>query len=314
MKVAIEPFLLDNTLMNCCVYLLTAAWMGVRIRMLPTVGVSLVGAFYALIALFFVPLMRAPFIKIPCFLTLSLLLFRRAGAWKTIPFLLLAAALTGGTAMLLTVQFGGTVYADGTMIGTVPLRTALLIAVAALCLPRLLRMLLSVSKRRALHTDIVVQLAAHTYRLNALIDSGNLLKEPLSGLPVVLIAREVDRPLRPVPFEKLSKNGVLYGEHPVSVLLPEYGYTPVDCICAQAPERIGTAQAILPESLLPYDWRTKDDRMVSSCLGSPARAASRWQTRYLMVRSFKREFAAAARPGGRSTLHRACADGQGCKG
>ena len=49
MKLAIEPFLLDNTLMNCCIYLLAAAWMGVRLRILPALGVSLLGAVYALL-------------------------------------------------------------------------------------------------------------------------------------------------------------------------------------------------------------------------------------------------------------------------
>ena len=132
MKIAIEPFLLDNTLMNCCVYLLAAAWMGVRLRILPVLGVSLLGAVYALLSLFYVPPLRTPLVKIGCFLLLSLPLFRRSGAWRAVPFLLLSAALTGGSAMFLTLWFGGSVYADGTMIGTVPLRAALFSALAAL--------------------------------------------------------------------------------------------------------------------------------------------------------------------------------------
>lgn len=314
MKLAIEPFLLDNTLMNCCVYLLAAAWMGVRLRILPALGVSLLGAVYALLSLFYVPLLRTPLVKIGSFLLLSLPLFRCSGAWKCIPFLLLSAALTGGTAMFLTLWLGGTVYADGTMIGTVPLRAALFSAFAALCLPRLIRGLLTVRKRRALHTRVIVRLKEHTHCLDALIDSGNLLKEPISGLPVILIACEIDRPERPIPFEKLSGGGVLYGERPISVSLPEYGNASVDCICATAPEPIGTAQAILPECLLPYDWRSGNDHMVLPYFGTPVRAASHWQTQYLMVHSFKRKSAAAAGSRGGSAMHRACADRQGSEG
>lgn len=294
MKITIEPFLLDNTLMNCCVYLLAAAWMGVRIGLLPTVGVSLLGAMYALISLCYVPFMRHPLVKLPSFLLLSLLLFRRAGGGRAIPFLLLSAALIGGTAMLMTLQFGGSVYADGTVVGTVPVRAALLSALAALCMPRLMRSMLSTRRRRALHTEIVVRLSKHTFRLDALIDSGNLLKDPFSGLPVVLLDRAVDRPTLPVPFEKLSGRGILYGERPVSVVLPAYGNTEIDCVCAESPEPIGTAQAILPETLLPYDWRIRDDRVAFSYLGTPARAAAHWQTRYLMVRSCKRRSSASA--------------------
>lgn len=294
MKVTIEPFLLDNTLMNCCVYLITAAWMGVRIRMLPTVGVSLLGAIYALVSLFWVPFLRMPYFKIASFLILSLLLFRKAGAFRAIPFLLLSAALAGGTAMLLTIQLGGSVYSDGTMIGTVPVRAALISAFAALCLPRMIRKLTEIRKRHTLHTEIVVELASHTYRLDAMIDSGNLLKEPMTGLPVILIDPPIDRPRMPVPFTKLSGSGILYGERPRSVTLTGFGNAAADCICVQSPTPIGKAQAILPESLLPYDWRMRDDRMAVSYLGSPARAAAHWQTRYLMVRSRKRRPSAAA--------------------
>ena len=308
MKITIEPFLLDNTLMNCCVYLLAAAWMGVRIRMLPTAAASLIGAVYALASLFWLPLLREPFLKIPSFLVVSLLLFRRAGAWRSLPFLLLSAALTGGTAMLLTIQLGGSVYSDGTIIGTVPVRAALLSAFAALCLPRMIRKLMEIRKRHALHTEIVIRLAWHTYRLDALIDSGNLLKEPMTGLPVVLINRPIDRPLLPVPFEKLSGSGILYGERPRTVILTGFGNVKVDCICVQAPTPIGKAQAVLPESLLPYDWRTRDDSMAVSHLGSTARAAAQWQARYLMVRSRKRGPSAAAGSGGGSAVHRTCTD------
>lgn len=308
MKITIEPFLLDNTLMNCCVYLIAAAWMGVRIRILPTVAVSLLGAIYALLSLFYWTVLREPPLKITCFLAASFLLFRQAGAWRSLPFLLFSAALTGGTAMFMTLLFGGSVYADGTLVGTVPVRAALLSAFAALCLPRIIRTLLRTRRNRSMHTEVEVRLASHTYRLDALIDSGNLLKEPITGLPVILIDRAVDRPLMPIPFMKLSGSGVLYGERPRSVKLSAFGNMPVDCICVQSPEPIGKAQAIVPECLLPYDWRTRNDRMAISNLGSPARAAARWQTRYLMVHSCKRGTAAAARSGGRSAVHRTCAD------
>ena len=308
MKITIELFLLDNTLMNCCVYLITGAWMGVRLRMLPTLAVSLIGAAYALVSLFWMPILREPYWKIPSFLLLSLPLFRRCGAWRAVPFLLLSAALTGGMAMLLTLQLGGSVYADGTMVGTVPLRAALLSAFAALWLPNVLRRLLIVRRRRSLHTEVVIRLSEHTYRLDALIDSGNLLKEPITGLPVLLIDRAVDRPLLPVPFTKLSGSGVLYGERPASVTLPAFESAAVDCVCVQTPTPIGKAQAILPETLLPYDWRIKDDRMALPPVGTPARAAAHWQTRYLMVRSRKRRASSSARSGGGSPLYRACGD------
>ena len=309
MKLAIEPFLLDNTLMNFCVFMLTAAWLGVRIRILPTLGASAVGAGYAFLSLFVFPVLRTPFLKLPCFLLVSLPLFRRSGSvLAAIPFLLLSAALTGGTAMMLTLLFGGSVTADGTMIGTVPLRAALASAAAASVLPRGIRTLLSIRRRNACFTTVEIRFRTKRLRLKALIDSGNLLTEPVSGLPVMLIDASPEHPVRPIPYRKLTGEGTLLGERPISVTLPQYGGVTADCYVARAPEPIGCAQAILPERLLPYEWRTKDDFVSSAYLGSPARAARRFTTQYLMVRSHKRGPSAAARPGGGGALHRAGAD------
>ena len=126
MKLAIEPFLLDNTLMNACVFFLTAVWLGVRLRLLPTLLASLIGAVYALLSLFWLPVLREPFIKLPAFLIVALPLYKRAGPfWRTLPFLLLSAATVGGAALMLTMLLGGRITADGTLMGTVPLRAAL---------------------------------------------------------------------------------------------------------------------------------------------------------------------------------------------
>ena len=55
MKLSIEAFLFDNALMNVCVYALTGAWLGFRMRLLPTMLLSLIGAVYALLSLFMLP-------------------------------------------------------------------------------------------------------------------------------------------------------------------------------------------------------------------------------------------------------------------
>lgn len=305
MKLNIEPFLLDNTLMNACVYLLTAAWLGVRVRTLPVLLASLLGAVYALLSLFVLPLLREPYIKLPAFLIGSLPLFRKAGPfYRTLPFLLLSAATVGGAALLLTLQLGGSITMDGTLMGTVPLRAALLSAAVAAILPRTIRKLLRVHKRHTLYTDVVIVLKEHTYRLRALIDSGNLLTEPLSGLPVILLDREVDTPSRPIPFQSASHTDVLFGERAQRVSLPDFHGAVVDCVCAASPLPMKDVQAILPESVLPQEWRTKHDPMAAAAVGSPAHLAESWQKRYLLVHSQQRRTSGAARPGRGSGLHR----------
>lgn len=304
MKLSVERFLIDNALMNYCVFALTAVWIGIRIRLLPTLFVSLIGAVYALLSLFVFPVLREWYLKIPCFLLMTLPLFRSGGSYlRILPFLLLSAATAGGFALMLTLLFGGSVTADGTILGTVPVRAALLCAAIAATLPRLMREILQIRKKHALHTDIVVQLRTNTYRLRAIVDSGNLLREPVSGLPVLLMDRAPDSESIPIPFGSMQDNGLLLGERVQMLILPEYGGSTVDCICARSPQPIVGAQAILPESVLPSKWRTEHDCVDTTYLDSPARAAARWQTRYLLVHSHKRRASRTARTGGGSTVH-----------
>ena len=315
MKVAVEPFLLDNALMNYCVFALTAVLLGVRVKVLRTITASLIGAAYALVSLFLVPLLREPYLKLPCFLLVALPLYRGAGRrLRIVPYLLLSAATVGGTALLLTLLFGGSVTADGTLVGTIPLRAALASAVIASLLPRIVRKLLMSRRKRQGTTEITVRLKTHTYRMQALIDSGNLLTEPISGLPVLLLNRPVDAPRLPIPFANLAGEGVLFGERARSVALPDYGGVAVDCVCAEAPNAIVGAEAILPECLLPYDWRRKDADPVLARVGAYSLAAARWQTRYLLVHSHKRKPARAARSRRGGALHCACADRPGGEG
>ena len=315
MKLSVEAFLFDNTLMNACVFSLTAVWLGIRIRWGPTLLASLLGAIYALLSLFVVPLLREWYIKVPCFFVLSLPLFHDDGsAFRTAPFLLLSAATVGGFALMLTLLFGGQIASDGSLIGTVSMRAALISALLAMILPRLMRTILVSRKKRALCTTVTVRLKTHTYRLKALIDSGNLLKEPVTGLPVVLIDRKPDRPSIPIPYANTAQSGILYGERARSLTLPEYGGVSVDCIIAGSPLPIADAEAILPESVLPNQWRTEHASMAFAHLVAPFASPARWQTHYLLVHSHKREFAGTARTRGRGALHCACADRSGGEG
>ncbi len=315
MKLSIEAFLFDNTLMNACVFALTAVWLGVRIRWGPTLLVSLCGAVYALLSLFVEPTLAQWYVKIPCFLALSLPLFRSAGSiLRSLPFLLLSAATVGGLALMLTLLLGGRIASDGSLIGTVSLRAALVSMLAAAMLPRLMRTILRNRKKRPLYTSVTVRFKTHTYRLKALIDSGNLLKEPITGLPVVLIDRTPDRPTVPIPYANAAQSGLLYGERAGSLILTEFGGVSVDCFAARSPLPITDAQAILPESVLPNEWRTNDDRMDTAPLVAPSASSARWQTHYLLVHSHKRKPSGAARSGGGGALHRACADRQGSEG
>ena len=78
---------------------------------------------------------------------------------------------------------------------------------AALCIPSGCGMLLLLC-RRDRHpaspprcTAVEVTLGRHTAVLTALVDSGNLLRDPITGLPVIVISRRAAARLTPLPPE-----------------------------------------------------------------------------------------------------------------
>lgn len=107
----------------------------------------------------------------------------------------------------------------------------------------------------------------HHLTLTALIDSGNLLRDPVTGLPVIVISRRaaqrlvqlppegrVTYPFRLLTVRTVSGTGMMTIFHPDSVclLLPE-GWTRVDTLLGVSPEGYDGFQALVPASLMTSD-------------------------------------------------------------
>ncbi len=109
-----------------------------------------------------------------------------------------------------------------------------------------------------------VRHGAHHLTLTALIDSGNLLCDPVTGLPVIVISRraamrlvqlpqkgKVIYPFRLLTVRTVSGTGMMTVFHPDSVclLLPE-GWTRVETLLGVSPEGYDGFQALVPARLM----------------------------------------------------------------
>ena len=253
MRVSMELFLLDNALMNALTLGLAAALSGLRPRrwMAPVLAAS--GAVYALAALSVTPILLQPVPKLLFgFLLAAGLSF---AGWRDymrgLAALFLAAMLLGGLLLLFTLLLGGSL-AGGVLLGTVPLRAALIGCTAALFLPRWLR---GIKHGAAAAGDTVILLVEGTRRVRcrALIDSGNLVTDIASGLPVVLMT---DCPCegqgRYVPYETAQGMGVLTAYRPKRAELVTGGKRRrLDVLVAKSPRPIRGADALIGTTALP---------------------------------------------------------------
>ena len=105
---------------------------------------------------------------------------------------------------------------------------------------------------------------AHHLTLTALIDSGNLLRDPVTGLPVIVISRRAAQrlvqlpeqgmltyPFRLLTVRTVNGNGMMTIFHPDSVcVLQTGGWVRVDTLLGVSPEGYDGFQALVPSSLM----------------------------------------------------------------
>lgn len=112
-----------------------------------------------------------------------------------------------------------------------------------------------------------VRHGAHHLTLTGLIDSGNLLRDPVTGLPVIVISRraamrlvqlpgegKVTYPFRLITVHTVSGVGLMTVFHPDSVcLLTERGWQRVETLLGLSPEGYDGFQALVPAGLMAGD-------------------------------------------------------------
>ena len=143
------------------------------------------------------------------------------------------------------------------------LPSALIVLLGCLLLRAVPRVLPKPAERPGLAT-VDVRHGPHHLTLTALIDSGNLLRDPVTGLPVIVISRRAAQrliqlppegkltyPFRLLTVRTVSGTGMMTVFHPDSVclLLPE-GWTRVETLLGVSPEGYDGFQALVPASLM----------------------------------------------------------------
>ncbi|MBQ9923771.1 MAG: sigma-E processing peptidase SpoIIGA [Clostridia bacterium] len=291
MRVSLEWFLLDNVGVNLLLLRLAGALGGVGTKPVRALLLSLLGAVWDALALSRWPRLLSLPGRVGCLLVTALLMSRRE-VLRSLLSLFAASLLMGGGMLLLTMGQAGP---GGVFLSTVPLRAA----VYGLCLlPPLIRGVRYLVHRgyegRCLRS-ITLTVGKKSFRLTAFVDSGNLLTEPLSGLPVVLV-EGIDLPAgRPLAVEG---QGVI--EVAPGTVQTGPNREPVPVYVGRSPLHLGEFQALLPGAAL-HEGRMVHVQKAQSVPLSRLRAAVHPAVSGLS-RSGGGEPAAAVESGGGATL------------
>lgn len=245
MRISIELFLLDNFVMNLLGLKLGTALRGEKGRREPLC--ALLGAAWSFLALSLWPELLTLWGRLLCLGLMTLLTAPRGRYPLTLLSLLCAFMLLGGGLLLLQILLGLPIQSDGVLLSTVPVRMALYGAAGGLGLIRLMRSLIRRGYVEAQQVEMLLKLEEKTYACRGFVDTGNLLREPLTGLPVVLVEGFVVEEGIPVAVDGWGEVLVERGE----VYVPELGAGAIEVYAGAAPMKLEKGQAIVPGWALP---------------------------------------------------------------
>lgn len=247
----IELFLLDNVLMDMLICRLAAAICGRKLRLLRAAAFSIFGAVYAALAYIHVSLNSLLCKILMCIIMAFALPCGDVREYIAgLMGMLAAAFIIGGLAFFAVYATGGAV--DGSFIGGITLRILLFTASAAAAMPSIARRL---RQRRVAREQICTLTIVHKskrYILSAMVDTGNSLIEPVSGLPVAVAHIPGERGDIPIPAATVQGGGVLMAFRPDRA---EFMGMETDMLIALAETSI-CPEALIPPAALPDTFLT----------------------------------------------------------
>lgn len=250
-KVWIELFLLDNALMGFLILRTAEAFAPCKLKRWPTVASCVVGAAVAALS------MQHPFfLSWP--VKIMLLAAMTAAFWprtlrdfaKCAVCVLIATFALGGLFYALCGVFDGSAV-SGVLYADTSLRVILVGLCAATFLPRLIRSL-NAKKRLLQEAEVTLRANGASVTVTGRLDTGNLLREPLTGLPVVVADQAACEDLFrgdikiPVAYQTIDATGMMEG---VLGTISAPGLEETRCCIARSPGALADCGAVVNAEL-----------------------------------------------------------------
>lgn len=243
----IELFLLDNIVMDALVLRLAAAVCSVPLRMGRLALFSSLGAVAALLSAW-LPGITTVWGKLLSGGALALALSPRSAReyLRALASTFASAYLAGGLVLSASLAMGGGI-AGNAVIAPVPVRCALIAALALSFAPRAVRELRF--KGFTARARLAFSFRGKDYRMNALVDSGSALREPLTGLPVIVVNAPELAECATIPVAAKTAGGtaVLFALAPCDISVNGRAR---EALIAPAREHLAGCDALIPQFML----------------------------------------------------------------
>ncbi len=194
MTIYIDVVLLENLIMNYIILFTTGLVMKIKIKHIRLILASLLGAIYSVVA--YAGILKA-YSSIILKIILSIIIVFIAynpqnvkKLCKTLLLFYLTSFVFGGAAFALIyiVRPQDIIMKNGLFLGTYPLKTVMLGAVIAFAvIITAFSVVKSKISKKALFCELEIKVNGKIVETKAMIDTGNLLKDPFTNTPVVVV-------------------------------------------------------------------------------------------------------------------------------
>lgn len=198
MTIYVDIVLLENLCMNCIILFSTAYIMKIKIKYIRILVSSLLGAIYAILAYSEVfPMYSNIILKIILSICMVYIAFnpkKISGLIKELVLFYLVSFALGGCAfaLLYIIRPQDIFMNNGVYIGTYPIKIALLGGITGFLITYIsFKVVKTKITKNEIIYDVLVRIENKELRTKVLLDTGNMLKEPITNNCVMLIEKEI---------------------------------------------------------------------------------------------------------------------------
>ena len=198
MTIYIDIVLLENIIMNYIIIYATAIILKKNKRHIRFFIASFIGAIYSILAyISILKIYSNIFLKIILSIIIVYIAFNPQNIkkmWKALAIFYLVSFVFGGVAfaMIYMVKPQDVLMRNGLFLGTYPLKTIILGAIISFVLIVVVFKIIKTQiSKKSIYCDIEIKLNEKIINTKAMIDTGNLLKDPITNTPVIVVERSL---------------------------------------------------------------------------------------------------------------------------
>ena len=194
MTIYIDVVLIENILMNYIILFTTGLILKIKIKHLRLILASFIGAIYSIIAYMgILEIYSSIVLKIILSIIIVYIAFNPQNIkklWKDILIFYMVSFVFGGAAFALIyiVKPQDILMKNGLFLGTYPLKTVLLGAIVAfIIIITAFTVVKTKISKKDMYCQIKIKINGKYIKAKTMIDTGNMLKEPITNTPVIIV-------------------------------------------------------------------------------------------------------------------------------